>query len=43
MKKLGFGLMRLPYFGNNPADVDVEQAKKMVDLFIIIKKNGTVL
>lgn len=34
MKKLGFGLMRLPYFGNNPADVDVEQAKKMVDLFI---------
>ncbi|MBQ9197763.1 MAG: aldo/keto reductase [Clostridia bacterium] len=35
MKKLGFGLMRLPV--NDPmnqADVDVEQVKKMVDLFI---------
>ena len=34
-KKLGFGLMRLPQ--NDPvnaADVDVEQVKKMVDLFI---------
>ena len=34
-KKLGFGLMRLPR--NNPdnaADVDVEQVKKMVDLFM---------
>ena len=35
MKKLGFGLMRLPQ--NDPANaanVDVEQVKKMVDLFI---------
>lgn len=34
-KKLGFGLMRLPQ--NDPADpsnVDVEQVKKMVDLFM---------
>ncbi|MBQ9327804.1 MAG: aldo/keto reductase [Solobacterium sp.] len=34
-KKLGFGLMRLPR--NNPndaADIDVEQVKQMVDLFI---------
>lgn len=34
-KKLGFGLMRLPVNDpNNPADVDVEQVKKMVDLFL---------
>jgi len=35
MKKLGFGLMRLPQL--DPADaaaVDVEQVKKMVDLFL---------
>ncbi len=34
-KKLGFGLMRLPL--NNPADkgdIDIEQMKKMVDLFL---------
>ncbi len=34
-KKLGFGLMRLPL--NNPddaTDIDVEQVKKMVDMFI---------
>ena len=34
-KKLGFGLMRLPT--NDPAnagDIDVEQVKKMVDLFM---------
>lgn len=29
--KLGFGLMRLPMIG---ADVDIEQTKKMVDLFL---------
>ncbi len=35
MKKLGFGLMRLPRLDrNNAADVDVEQVKQMVDLFI---------
>ncbi len=35
MKKLGFGLMRLPQMDqNNAADVDVEQVKKMVDLFL---------
>ena len=34
-KKLGFGLMRLPQNDPaNPADVDIEQMKKMVDLFI---------
>ena len=34
-KKLGFGLMRLPQ--NDPADaadIDIEQVKKMVDLFM---------
>ena len=35
MKKLGFGLMRMPQTDpNNAAAVDVEQVKKMVDLFI---------
>lgn len=35
MKKLGFGLMRLPTLNpNNPAEVDIEQLKKMVDLFM---------
>jgi len=35
MKKLGFGLMRLPLLDKtNAADVDVEQVKKMVDLFL---------
>ncbi len=34
-KKFGFGLMRLPRNDpNNAADVDVEQVKKMVDLFL---------
>ena len=34
-KKLGFGLMRLPRRDrNNAADVDVEQVKQMVDLFM---------
>ena len=35
MKKLGFGMMRLPLLNpNDDASVDVEQVKKMVDLFI---------
>lgn len=35
MKKLGFGLMRLPLLDpNNPASVDTEQLKAMVDLFM---------
>ena len=34
-KKLGFGLMRLPLLDrSNAADVDVEQVKRMVDLFL---------
>ena len=34
MKKLGFGLMRLPLVDKaDPAAVDVEQVKEMVDLF----------
>ena len=31
IKKLGFGLMRLPMIGDN---VDIEQTKQMVDLFL---------
>ena len=35
MKKLGFGLMRLPLLDpNDDASVDVEQVKQMVDLFL---------
>ena len=35
MKKLGFGLMRMPLLDpSNDASVDVEQVKKMVDIFI---------
>ena len=35
MKKLGFGLMRMPVLDKtNAADVDIEQVKKMVDLFM---------
>lgn len=35
MKKLGFGLMRLPLNDpNNAGDIDIEQVKKMVDLFM---------
>ena len=35
MKKLGFGLMRMPTLDpNDPAKVDLEQVKKMVDLFM---------
>lgn len=35
MKKLGFGLMRMPTLDKtNAADVDIEQVKRMVDLFM---------
>jgi len=35
MKKFGFGLMRLPTLDpQNAGDIDIEQVKKMVDLFI---------
>lgn len=35
MKKLGFGLMRLPARNpQNAGDVDLEQVKQMVDLFM---------
>ena len=35
MKKLGFGLMRMPTLDKtNQADVDIEQVKAMVDLFM---------
>ncbi|MDO4544074.1 MAG: aldo/keto reductase [Clostridia bacterium] len=35
MKKLGFGLMRLPLLDPNDADsIDIEQVKKMVDVFL---------
>lgn len=35
MKKLGFGLMRLPVLDkNDPASVDLETLKKMVDIFM---------
>ncbi len=33
-KKLGFGLMRLPRIGGEQGEIDVEQTKKMVDLFL---------
>ncbi len=34
IKKLGFGLMRLPLNSVSGADIDMEQFKKMVDLFL---------
>ncbi len=35
IKKLGFGFMRLPLLDeNNPASIDLEQTKKMVDTFL---------
>ena len=35
MKKLGFGLMRMPTLDpNDPSKVDIEQVKQMVDLFM---------
>ena len=34
-KKLGFGLMRLPALDpDDPAKIDIEQTKKMVDIFL---------
>ncbi|BBF42828.1 Fe-S oxidoreductase [Lachnospiraceae bacterium KM106-2] len=34
-KKLGFGLMRLPLLNvNDPTSIDIEQTKKMVDIFL---------
>ena len=32
--KLGFGLMRLPVNSEDPTDIDLEQLKNMVDLFM---------
>lgn len=34
IKKLGFGLMRLPQKSANTTDIDLEQFKQMVDLFL---------
>lgn len=34
MKKLGFGLMRLPTLGGGDGDIDFDLAKKLVDAFI---------
>ena len=34
MKKLGFGLMRLPQKSTEPTDIDSEQLKQMVDRFL---------
>ena len=35
MKKLGFGLMRLPSTdANDPSKIDMEQVKQMVDAFL---------
>ena len=34
IKKLGFGLMRLPVNSEDPTDIDLEQLKNMVDLFM---------
>lgn len=34
IKKLGFGLMRLPQGSQDPTDIDLEQVKQMVDRFL---------
>ena len=34
IKKLGFGLMRLPVIDGNPEHIDLGQVCKMVDLFL---------
>ena len=34
MKKLGFGLMRLPVLNGNQEEIDLEQVREMADLFL---------
>ena len=34
MKKLGFGLMRLPVLNGAPEEIDIEQVKEMSDIFL---------
>lgn len=34
IKKLGFGLMRLPQNSQDPADIDIDQLTQMTDLFL---------
>ena len=34
IKKLGFGLMRLPQKSTEATDIDIEQLKTMVDRFL---------
>ena len=34
MKKLGFGMMRLPILGDDQANIDLEQVNKMVDTYL---------
>ena len=34
MKNMGFGLMRLPQYDDNPENIDQEQLNQMVDLFM---------
>ena len=34
MKKLGFGLMRLPVLEDKPANINMEVLKEMVDVFL---------
>ena len=42
MKKLGFGLMRLPLTDpQNDASIDIEQLKEMVDTFLARGFTGT--
>ena len=44
MKKLGFGLMRMPLTDpNNDAAVDIEQVRQMVDRFIEKPRAGGLL
>ena len=42
IKKLGFGLMRLPQKSVNGADIDIEQFKKMAPYcFLLPRRCGT--
>ena len=36
MKKLGFGLMRLPVLEDKPANINMEVLKEMVDVFLFL-------